>query len=174
MPSVFRRFSSTWGVLLLGVFAQVGSASGPTVVSEREGRNASVFRHVLDSDGFYAIRERRMTGEGPDESADVIGILVVEKGSLRFLVTWPIGVGRRATYSAIVSQRNLDRYVYSGIRYEGKASEEIAYDLSCYDSGLTEFSDTVSRDDQPSDELSSFERFTLESRRFTDFWQRVP
>lgn len=181
MPSaIFRRL-----VIILLVSLALRPASNGQPPGDSSGmaeRNAFVFQQVMASDGFFVIRERRpldlqasvlsKAGEG-GSSFGVIGLLAANEGTLRFVVTWPVGPGKRATYVALVSQGKNGQALYANSNYTDGAQGPIAYDFASYGSRLSKPSASQRPSLLKGLELAELGAFTLESGGFTDFWQRV-
>lgn len=163
--------------LCLGVLAVVARTEAASALEGdflRDQKNAVVFQQVLSSEGVFAIKERREDGVDGSASRRVVGVLIVEGRSLRYVVSWPVGVGRRVTCSAIVSDTEASRFVYSGIHDDRNEARMLAYNLERI-GGLPmgQFENEGSDEGVWAEPLAALQWFTLESDLFTDYWQRV-
>ncbi len=162
------RFIAAFGLAIDSASAVWGQET-----ASPHGRNAVAFEQALHSEGVFALRERQAAGPWPERAATgVIGIMAVEGGQMRFLVTWPLGPGRRATYSGVISRRGNERALYTGVRYDGVAREWVAYALQGGEAAALDWGADPSLHEASADD-SPLGAFTIESAAFVDYWQRV-
>lgn len=163
-------------VLAIPLALYAGSdGSPPGDPNEMAGRNAFVFQQIMASEGFFVIRERRTLPKNDSgvSSFEVFGLLAANEGTLRLVVSWRVGAGKRATYAAIVSQGESGQALYSKSNYKAEGQGLIAYDFDSYATRLFGPSAWQWQSISSGTELPELGAFTLESGGFTDFWQRV-
>lgn len=126
----------------------------------------------MDSEGFFALRERRSVSEEQILRNGAMGILISEKGKMRLLVTWMDGRGGRATYSAVVSRSGPVWTVLAGSQNAGGDLGPVAYDLGRAPVEPLEVLAAAPGEAFVAESIF-ISAFALESAGFTDHWQRI-